>query len=195
MISLGLASAVGMSMCSFLMTRFSIKIILMASIVLTAMGAYYFSLLSLTAARDNFMIGNALFGFGLGLFMVPLTTYSLATIKEKYIAEAAGLYTYGRMLGTSVGVSLISTVVARESQTNWMQLNAHINPFNPHLQQWLAQQHLTLLSSQALGELKMLLLSQSSMLAFVDAYRLIAISLLLFMPLIVMMRAVTLKNN
>ncbi|MCX7120611.1 MAG: DHA2 family efflux MFS transporter permease subunit [Gammaproteobacteria bacterium] len=195
MIALGLASAVSMGLSSFLMARINIKYILCFSLIMSAISTYYLSTLSLTASQDNFMIANAFFGFGLGLFMVPLTTYSLATMAEKNITEAAGLFTYGRMLGTSVGVSLLSTLVARETQINWLHLTGHINVFNNNLRVWLNHQNLTLHSPQALMQLQMQLTAQSSMIAFIDAYRLICISLICFIPLVLLLRNVALTKN
>ena len=126
--------------------------------------------------------------------MVPLTTYSLATLPSKNITEAAGLFAYGRMLGTSIGVSLLSTLVSRLTQINWSQIGEHINIFNNNLRLWLSQQHLSIHNPQALGELKATLAAQASMMAFLDAYRLIAILLICFLPLVWLLKHVDLKE-
>ncbi len=184
MIAIGLSSAVAMGFSSPLMKHCSIKVVLTLSTIMSAIGIYYTSTLSLDAARINFMIGDAFFGFGMGLFMVPLTTYSLATLKQQYITEGAGLFAYGRMLGTSVGVSLLSTLVARLTQINWQQIGEHINVFNNNLRLWLSQQHLSIHNPQTVAKLKLILSQQSSMLAFLSAYRLIAILLICLLPLV-----------
>src|SRR3990167_5551421 len=194
MIAIGLSSAIAMGLSSVLITRVNIKIILIISLLFSAVGIFYCSTLSLDATKTNFEMVNALFGFGLGLFMVPLTTYSLATLPKKNITEAAGLFSYGRMLGTSVGVSLLSTLVARETQINWSQLGEHINPYSNHLRTWLAQQHLTLRNAQALTELKMNVLSQANMIAFIDAYYLMTIVLLMMIPVIFLIQKVELQK-
>jgi len=195
MIMIGLSSAIAMGLSPLLMSRFNIKIILILSLIASAAGAFYFSHLSLGAMRENFMMGNALFGFGLGLFMVPLTTYSLATLPAKNITEAAGLFTYGRMLGTSVGVSLLSTLVARESQISWSNLAEHVTRFSNHLRVWLYRQHLGFHNPKAIVELKMSLLSQSSMIAFIDAFRMISLLLLCFIPVVLCLKRVDLRKG
>lgn len=195
MIAVGISSGVAMSFTSVLMKHFQVRYILIFSTLLSAAGVYYASTLALNATQANFMIGNALFGAGLGLFMAPLTAYSLATLPPEDITEAAGLFAYGRMLGTSIGVSLLSTLVSRMTQTNWLQLGEHINPFNNNLRIWLARQHLSIHNPQAIGELKSSLASQASMIAFVDAYRLIAILLVCFVPLILWLKNVELKEG
>jgi len=195
MIAIGVSSGVAMGLSSVLINKINIKIILITSMLTTAIGAFYFSSLSLSASEHNFIIGNAIFGFGLGFFMVPLTTYSLATLPSKHITEAAGLFAYGRMLGTSIGVSLLSTLVARETQINWLGLGEHVNAFNNNLRIWLYQQHLTMQSPQAIAKLQTTLAAQASMIAFIDAFFLIGILLLIFMPLVLMIQRVELKEG
>lgn len=190
MIAIGLASAVSMGFSSFLMKRISIKIILITSLLISATSTYYFSTLSLDAARHYFIVGNALFGFGLGLFMVPLTTYSLATLPQKNITEAAGLFAYGRMLGTSIGVSLLSTLIARETQINWSTLSGHITAFSHSLRVWLYQQHIGFHNPRAIAQLQNTLLSQSNMIAFIDAFHLITLLLVGFIPFILFLKSV-----
>lgn len=195
MIVIGVSSGIAMGLSSVLINKINIKIILTTSMLATAIGAFYFSSLSLSASEHNFIIGNAIFGFGLGFFMVPLTTYSLATLPSKHITEAAGLFAYGRMLGTSIGVSLLSTLVARETQINWQRLGEHVNVFNNNLRIWLYQHHLTLHSPQAIGELQATLAAHASMIAFIDAFFLIGILLLVFMPLVLMIKTIELKEG
>lgn len=195
MIAIGLSSAFAMGFSSALMTRLNIKIILITSLLFSAFAIHLFSTITLEATQSDFVIGDLFFGFGLGLFMVPLTTYSLATLESKYITEAAGLFSYGRMLGTSVGVSLLSTLIARESQINWLQLNNHISIFNLNFQHWLAEQHLMPQSPKALILLQTQLASQSSLIAFVDAFYLIMILLVCFIPLVLCLKTVELKEG
>lgn len=194
MIAVGISSGIAMSFTSILMKYFQVRYILIFSIILSTIGVYHMSTLSLAAAKPDFMIANAFFGAGLGLFMAPLTAYSLATLPPADITEAAGLFAYGRMLGTSIGVSLLSTLVSRMTQTNWLQLGENINPFNNNLRLWLARQHLTIHNPQALGELKSTIASQASMMAFIDAYRLISILLICFIPLILLLKNVEMKE-
>jgi len=195
MISIGLASATSMIFSAPLISRVDIKFLLTFSLLFSAAGIYYFSTLDLNAAQFHFIVGDLLFGFGMGFFMVPLTTYSLATLPQKDITEGAGLYSYGRMLGTSIGVSLLSTLVSRETQANWLQLGAHVNPFNNNLRLWLAHQHLSIHSPQAIAELQTQVAAQASMIAFIDAYRLISVVLMILIPIIFLLKRVTLTSR
>src|SRR3989344_4896941 len=66
MIAIGLSSAIAMGLSSVLITRVNIKIILIISLLFSAVGIFYCSTLSLDATKTNFEMVNALFGFGLG---------------------------------------------------------------------------------------------------------------------------------
>lgn len=195
MMGIGVSSALAMVLTPILMKKISVKFILCFSLMVSSLGIYLMSTLSLETARINFIVCNAILGFGLGFFMVPLTTYSLATLHTEDITEGAGLFTYGRMLGTSIGISLLSTFIARKTQLNWSQLSANINIDNPNLTIWLQHQHLNLHNPKALIELQTLLSTQSSMIAFIDAYRLIAIILICLVPLVLLLKNVVLKEK
>jgi len=191
---MGIASAIGMIISSQLMTRVNVKYLIAAALFICSMGVFYVSGLNLHATQQDFILANCVQGFGMGLFMVPLATYALATIKKEDITEGAGLFSYGRMLGSSIGISLLATLVTRLTQTNWNQLGTHISIFNNNLRLWLVHQHLTLQQPGALIRLNQTLFHQASMISFLDAYRSIAIVFLLLIPLVLFMKKVSLKS-
>lgn len=93
-----------------------------------------------------------------------------------------------RTIGSSIGISIASTIATRTSQINWNTLGGHINPYNPALQQWLQNKGLDMsdpLAAQLLGQE---LARQSSMLGFVDAFHFIAWSFVVLAPLLFLLR-------
>lgn len=192
---MGIASAVGMILCSALMSRVNVKVLLISGLLFSSAGACYLSQLNLQTAQYNFMIANALAGFGMGLFMVPLSTYALATIDPKDVTEASGLFSYGRMLGTSIGISIFGTLLTRLSQTNWNQLGARLAEYSQTLRQWFALQNANPDSPAALAKLQLVLSKQSKLLAFNDCFIAIAVVLLLLIPCILSMKTVDLRGQ
>ncbi len=191
----GLSSAIGMIFASVIMKKINVKYILTVGLLFCSGSAYYLATLNLNAAMSNFIIANIIFGLGIGLFIVPMSTYALATVPKADITEASGLYSYARMLGSSIGISLLSTLVSRESQINWNRLGGHITPFSNNLRLWLTSQHLTLSDKISAPILSNTLLKQANMIAFIDAYFLIAIVLILLIPFVWMMKTVELKED
>ncbi len=191
---MGLFSALAMAISAILMKRISAKYIISAGLLSLAYGAYLLSHVTLDASFNTITIDNLAFGFGLGLLMVPLSTFALATLNQKDITDGSGLYSYGRMLGTSIGISLLSTLVSRLSQINWSTMGENLNPFNPNLQQWTQQQHLSLQDPSTIEQLQSTLLAQASLQAYIDAYHSVAIVLICTIPLALLTKHVNLNE-
>ena len=95
----------------------------------------------------------------------------------------------------TMGCASFSAINSIETQINWMHLNEHINVFNNNLRVWLDRQNYTLHNPHALIQLQMQLSSQANMIAFIDAYRLICILLICFIPLVLLLKNVKLTEN
>ncbi len=195
MAPLGIASSVSMIFLPQLMKHINIKIILITGMVFCICGAIRFTHINLNSSIQEFLANNAFLGFGMGFLMVPLTTYSLATLPKKDITEGAGLYSYSRMLGTSIGISLLSTLVSRTTQINWNALSSHITIYNPNLHQWVASQQLTFLHPIGINRLGLIAQQQASMLGFLDGFRVIAIIFILLIPLLLTLKTIELRSD
>ena len=195
LMAVGIGSASMMIFVPLLLKKVNEKIILSSALLLGAGALYYLSCLNLTASQSNFVIANLLFGASIGLMMVPLSTYSLLTLPKSDITEGAGLYSYGRMLGSSIGISLCSTIVFRLSQIDWHNLGAKLTLTSPQLKLWLQQQNLTLKSPTAIARLATTLNQQALMQAYVSAFRLIAIALLLLILLVLLIKHVDMQQT
>ncbi len=191
----GLASAIAMILASVLMKRINAKYLIAVGLLLCAYGSYLMSQYNLNVDMLGNIIPGLYQGLGMGLIMVPLTTYSLATIPASQITEGAGLYSYARMLGTSVGISVISTLVTRETQINYNQLSAHTSIFNTNLHQWFNHQSLTLHSPLGAQRLAEQIATQGRMIAFNDAYLAIAIGFVILIPLSLFLQRLDFTNT
>ncbi len=69
-------------------------------------------------------------GIGMGLVFVPMNLVAFATLSPQLRTDGAGLSNLMRNIGSAVGVSLTSTVLASSIQTIHAQLTAHATPFN-----------------------------------------------------------------
>ena len=64
----------------------------------------------------------------IGLCLVPLSTTSMAFLKNEEIGNASGLYNLLRNIGGSIGISIVNTIVARHEQLHRNELAASLNP-------------------------------------------------------------------
>jgi len=190
----GIAAGIAMGITPTLMRYVDSKILLAIGATCGGVGIYMLSLFNLHSPLDALTIPLMLQGFGMGLFFVPLSTVAFLDIAPEKNAEATGFFNYGRMLGTSMGISVLSTIVAREAQVNWHRLGAHIQPFNPNLHRWLQANHLLLHHPITYEILGAHLIRQSTLIAFIDGFYVLAIAMGVLIPLTLWMRRIDRKK-
>ena len=104
------------------------------------------------------------------------------------MAEAAGIYSLVRTLGSAVGISIVTTVMTRQAQIIWNDLGTNFTIYNPALKDYLERLHLSITDPQAPAILGQLLAQQAQMGAILDAYKLITWSFLIMLPLILLLK-------
>lgn len=60
-----------------------------------------------------------------------MTTYSMATVPKQFTGDATGLTSLLRNLGGCVGISLLTTLIARGSQAHQALLVGRFSPYEP----------------------------------------------------------------
>lgn len=184
----GLASLLAMIVAGRLIGRVDTRWIVGSGMLLAAAGSYAMAGLTLDLSPWQAVWPGLLQGAGMGLMMVPLSALALSTLKPAMQAEAAGIFSLVRTLGSSVGIAVVASVVSRQTQTMWQQLGAHVDPYNPALGTWLERLHATPHDPQAMAVVTAELARQSSMQGVLDAYALIAWSFLAMLPLLGFLR-------
>lgn len=186
----GIAAAFAMGLSVFLMKKVNLRIILITSIFLASYGSYLMSHLNLNADIAANIAPTIFQGLGMGFFFVPLSATALSTIPKQSISEASGLFSYGRMLGTSIGVSIITTVITRQQQINWNRLGGHIHGFSSNLALWLNHQQLTLTNPIAVQRLAEQLSQHSAMIAFINSFLATSYSFLILIPFVFLLKPI-----
>ncbi len=180
----GIMSAIGMGLAALLMKRYSSRAIITAGIVLTALGLYWQSLMILQIDPTTASLPGIFQGLGMGFFFTPLSAIALATLPFSENTNGSGLFSYGRMLGTSIGISLVSTFVTRHTQQNWHQLITHLQGNNHNLQHWLTLGQNNIHSPLTLYKLSTQVSNQANMISFNQLYYLLAMILCTMIPLV-----------
>jgi DHA2 family multidrug resistance protein len=122
------------------------------------------------------------------MVFIPLSTLAFSTLPPRFSAEAAGMYSLLRTIGSGIGVSLVVTVLTRHAQVAWHNLGGHLQPFNPALAPYLNALDLTPQAPQAAGLLAGELSRQAQMIGFLDAYIFVTVAFAAMLPLVFVMR-------
>ena len=116
----------------------------------------------------------------------------MATVSRENMGEATGLTNLLRNLGGSVGISAITTMVARGTQTHQALMVGQLSPYNPVFNEHIAKVQTALTPQvgsvgahdQAYGLTYQTLLQQAALGSYVDQFRLLVIVCLLCVPLV-----------
>ncbi len=157
-----------------------------------ALSMYMFGDLTLEISPRNIVWPIIISGFSVTCIFVPMTTFSMATVSRENMGEASGLTNLLRNLGGSVGISAITTMVARGSQAHQALMVGQLSPYNPVFNEHIAKVQTALTPQigsvaahdQAYALAYQTLLQQSALGSYMDQFRLLVIVCLLCVPLV-----------
>jgi DHA2 family multidrug resistance protein len=125
-------------------------------------------------------------GFGLGFVFVPLTTLTFATLPGHFRGDGTSLYSLLRNVGSSIGISIVSTLLAQETQINHMEIGSHLTPFRNAV----ASQAPGLLTHDptTLAMINSEVTRQAAMIGYIDDFKLMVFVSLAAVPIIFFLR-------
>jgi len=116
---------------SGIVTRVDQRLMLAFGCLLNAISLYMMT--SLTLGMDYWALALPRFiqGFAVGFIFVPLSTLALATIRRDKLVNATAVYGMLRNVGGSVGIAVVTTLLAQRSQFHQATLASHITAWDP----------------------------------------------------------------
>ncbi len=147
------------------------------------------SFLNLDITWQSVALPLILNGLTIGFIFVPMTTFSVATLRQEEISQATGIYALLRNVGASIGISAMVAFQARAAQTHQVVLSAHTSVFDPAFGAYL--RHVTEAlrgipsgAGIAQGMAYGVLVRQATLLSFMDCFRLLAVCCFCAAPLV-----------
>ena len=193
----GVGALASMVVVGRLVARMDTRYMIATGFTILALATYMLSHLTLDVAMRNITVPNVVAGFALGFIFVPLTTTAMGTLRNEQIGGATGLFNLMRNIGGSVGIAVVTTLLARTSQRDHALLVGNLSPDNPVYQDVyralrgaLAPDVGAAAGDQANAILYQLLLRQVALLSYVENFRLIAVVCLACVPLVFLFRRV-----
>jgi len=194
----GIATMIAMPIAGFLIgRRWDMRAMIFFGLLVSAVGAYQFSFLNLNAGPWNFVAPEMVMGAGLSFLFVPLATITVDPIKPEEMGYATSLIAFSRNIGSAVGISILTTIVARREQFHQMRLTGHLAGNAQALTgarsalTRLFEQHGAGATVASRGALEMLYgqVQRSAIaLSYLDGFRIVAILLAVASPLVWLMR-------
>lgn len=104
--------------------------LIVPGMLITCASFYWMTLFSLDTTPAMIVGSGFVQGLGLGLVFVPLTTMTFSNLTPQLRNEGTALYTLVRNIGSSVGVSIVTSLLARNTQANHAAFAQYASPFN-----------------------------------------------------------------
>ena len=182
----GVGTMISMLLVGRLVRVVDARILVVSGLCLTAASLWMMTGFSPQMDGTPIITSGVLQGLGLGLVFVPLSTVAFATIDAAHRADATSLFSLVRNIGSSIGISVVSVVLARNIQINHAEMTAGLTPFNPVLRNLMPNAAMG--QPTVLQQLDALVNQQAAMVSYINDFKLMMIVTLAALPLVFILR-------
>jgi DHA2 family multidrug resistance protein len=194
----GCGAIVALMLVGRLVGKVDTRLLITIGFSVLAYSCWMFGGINLEIATINVMWPNIISGLAMGFVFVPLTTATMGELPNEQLGNAAGIFNLMRNIGGGMGISLVTTLVARGAQSHQAQMVAHLTPYDPAFQRFIETTAHGLsqygdpvaAGQQAYGVVGGLLGQQAALFAYVDTFRVLAVLCLLCIPLVLALHKV-----
>jgi DHA2 family multidrug resistance protein len=194
----GVATALCMPLVGYLLGKgWDARLMLIFGFVIASMAFFGYSHMSLQSGTWDILLHQINQGAGMAFVFVPLTMLTMDPIPKAETGYATSLYSVMRNIGSSVGISFVTTWVARRSQFHQSILAAHVTSYNLQTQQFLGLARglffhqgsdWSTAGKRSLDVLYGMLQQQAALISFIEVFRIMGFLFLATVPLVLLMR-------
>jgi MFS transporter, DHA2 family, multidrug resistance protein len=126
----GLGNLATIMLSGRLVTRMDPRFLVAAGLLLLCGSFYAMTGWTPDVSQRTVILTVALQGAGLGLAFMPLQMVAFATLEPALRTEGSALFALLRNIGAAIGVSVCSTILARNTQALHQVIGSSVTPFN-----------------------------------------------------------------
>src|SRR5579864_1877631 len=179
----GAGTMIAMLLAGRLLKYVDARALLLSGFLISAFALWQMMQYTIVLSASDIIWPGVIQGFGLGLVFVPLSTLTFSTLVPQLRADGTATFSLARNIGSSIGISIVQTLITRNTQIAHADLAANVTPFNPAIQPMLASG-----SNYDLAVLNQSITQQASMIAYLNDFKLMFVATLLVVPLILLIR-------
>ena len=184
----GVGTLISMLLAGQLVGRVDARALIFAGIALMALSLWQMSGFNLDMDSRPVIVSGIVQGLGLGLIFVPLNTLAFGTLAPRFRTTAASLLNLSRNLGGSIGISMVTMLLARNIQVSHSDLAAHVTQGAiPAVDPALTSRFSTLTEAGA-AMLDAQINRQAAMIAYIDDFHVMMLVTLAALPLVLLLR-------
>ena len=184
----GVGTLFSMIIVGRLVGKIDSRLLIVVGMTLMALSLWWMSGFALNMDQGPIIWSGVIQGLALGFIFVPLNTIAFGTLDAKYRTTAASLLNLSRNIGGSVGISVVTVLLAHNLQISHSDLASHITPYSlPQIPPAIAQ-GAPPLTDMAVAMMDAEINRQALMIAYIDDFHLMMIVSLLAIPMVLLLR-------
>jgi DHA2 family multidrug resistance protein len=122
----GMGTMAGMMIVGRLLGRIDARWPIVTGILMTGASLYFMTKFGVEVSNFDVVWIGLLQGLGLGLVFVPISSVAYSTLPPQQRTEAASLFSLVRNIGSSIGISVVMTMLSRGAQASHAALAARV---------------------------------------------------------------------
>jgi DHA2 family multidrug resistance protein len=193
----GFAILLAMPLVGFLLGRTDPRRLLLFGLPMLSFALFHMTRFDTSVDFRTVATARVFQAIGLAFLFVPINTAAYGFIPKGKNNAASGLINLSRNIGGSVGISFVTTMLARRAQVHQTNLVEHVNSGNGTLQATLHAATNTLIghgssaheaTRQAYGLVAARVDQQATMLAYIDNFWMLGAIVLIMIPFVFLMK-------
>jgi DHA2 family multidrug resistance protein len=181
----GIGTMAAMTVVGRLIGKLDTRLLLAAGLGLSAWAFHEMSHWTPDISAWTIIQVGVVQGVGLGFLFTPLSVVTLSTLPAALRTEGAGLYSLSRNIGSSVGISVVNTLLTRNTQVLHADISRYVTSANPILARPEISRFLSPFNDATRAALDAAVTEQARIIAYIDDYRLLMIAMLAVLPLLI----------
>ncbi|TCS62545.1 DHA2 family efflux MFS transporter permease subunit [Varunaivibrio sulfuroxidans] len=184
----GIGTMVAMMIVGRIIARVDPRYLIGLGLTLTSFSLWEMAAFNMDIGAWDVVRTGLVQGFGLGFVFVPLSTLTFATLQPHYRNEGTALFSLVRNLGSSIGISIVVSQLARNTQINHAVIGESVTAFNPALK-WANTAHFWNLDTlRGLLALNGEVTRQALTIAYLNDFKLMMFVTLMVFPVLFLLR-------
>ena len=143
---------------------------------------------TLEMSAGYFIVSGVIQGIGLGLVFIPLSILAFGTLPSSLRTEGSSLTTLARNIGGSIGISVVTTLLAMNIQTQHEVLGAHVPDVGLTASDPVVGSILGGVTDGVLAMANSIVNQQAAMVAYLDDFKLMMILTACSIPLVFLLK-------
>lgn len=178
----------GMMLVGKLANKVDLRHLIVVGLLLMILSLWQMTCFSVEVSRWEIIYSGVIQGFGMGLVFVPLSTISFSTLAPQYRNEGTALYSLIRNIGSSIGISAVTTYLSQRVQINHAAFADYITPFNKALQEAVHAGAVNITTTSGLVKLNSDVTFQASVLGYLQDFRIMMLLCVLMLLMMVLLK-------